>query len=290
MIYNELNKIKNILLLIVLCSFINACKSEDTKRVVAKAGNSKLMKNTVDSWINRSTSNKDSIELINAKVRHWAEVELLAQEAKKKISDSVREEIEEKVNSYRNELLNGYLLKEGKGILVTDSEISEYYDKYKDNFKLNKEIVKLHYIKFNKDSVDNYLISEISELFKNGDSKLKEKLHLEGVDNMLDYNLKDSTWGYFSEYYDKLPFPKISNNSEFLKRTNFLRLHDSINVYLIKILDFKLKKDSEPLEFSKEKIKSMLEVQKNKDYIDKLKDDLFDKAKKNKEFQIYEKD
>ncbi len=284
MIYN---KLKSILL---LCSFIYACKSEHTEKIIAKAGNSKLNKKTVDSWINSNVSNNDSIELINSKIKHWAEVELLAQEAKKKISDDVREEIEEKVNSYRNELLNGYLLKESEDILITDSVISKYYDKYKDNFKLNKEIVKLQYIKFNKDSVDNYLISEVSKLFKNNSSELINKLHLEELENVSDYKIKDSTWSYFSEYYNKLPFPKISNNSEFLKRTNFLRLHDSINVYLVKILDFKLKKDSEPLEFSKGKIRNMLEVQKNKDYLDKLKEDLLDKAKKNKEFQIYEKD
>lgn len=267
-----------------------SCISEKSPEIVAKAGNSFLKKSEVDSWVGNGLSLEDSTQLIQSKIKQWAENELLAQEAERVLSAEIKKEIGEKVQSYRSELLNGYLLQQSKDSIVDNNEVNEYYEKYKDNFKLIKDIVKLQYIKFNKDSVDNQTISEVSQLFRSTDEEAKSKLHLKGLNKASEFRLEDSTWGYFSDYYLKFPFPKISDKKEFLKRTKFLRLHDSINVYLVKISDYKLKNDPEPIEFSQEKIKNMLKVQKNKNYIDKLKENLLNEAKKNKEFEIYEKD
>ncbi len=284
---------------IISCLVVNAvlfsCNSENNSEendseIVAKAGNSVLKKEQIESWIGKDLSSEDSVQLIESKIKQWAENELLAQKAEKILSEEIKKEIETKVQNYRSELLNGYLLQRSADTIVRENEIDQYYKKYKENFKLNKEIVKIQYIKFDKDSVDNETISQVSKWFRSTSEEARNKLHLEGLNKASDFKLKDSAWVHFSDYYLKLPFPKISNKAEFLKRTKYLRLHDSINVYLVKILDYKLKNDPEPLEFSQEKIKSMLKVQKNKNYISKLKEHLFEEAKKNKEFEIYEKD
>lgn len=281
---------------IVSCFVINwilfSCTFENSSEVVAKAGGSFLKMNEINSWIGDGLSEKDSAKLVQSKIRQWAKNELLAQEAEKMISERARRAIEEKIRNYRSELLNGYLLQQNNDSIINDDEIIEYYEKYKHNFKLTKEIVKLQYIKFNKDSVDNQTISEISQLFRSKNREKQNKLRLEGLNKASEFDLKDSdsTWSYFSDYYLKFPFPRIYNKKEFLKRTKFLRLHDSINVYLIKILDYKLKNDPEPMMFSQKKIENMLKIQKSKNYIGKLKENLLDIAKKNKEFEIYERD
>ncbi|APD07950.1 hypothetical protein UJ101_02451 [Flavobacteriaceae bacterium UJ101] len=274
----------------ILGSIFFSCTSEKKSDIIAKAGSSFLKKSEIDSWVGKGLSSEDSAQLVQSKIQQWAENELLAQKAEKTVSGETKKEIEDKVRNYRSELLNGYLLQQSEDSIVNKNEISEYYEKYKDNFKLNKDIVKLQYIKFNKDSVNNQTISEVSRLFRSTKKDDQNKLRLEGLNKASEFKLNDSTWIYFSDYYLKFPFPKISNKSEFLKRTKFLRLHDSINVYLVKISDYKLKNDPEPIEFSQEKIKNMLKVQKNKNYIDKLKESLLNEAKKNKEFEIYEKD
>ncbi|MFV0529971.1 MAG: hypothetical protein ACK5MD_00840 [Flavobacteriales bacterium] len=279
-----------IISLFTISSILFSCTFfENNSEVIAKAGSSLLKREDVKSWVGKDLSPEDSVKLIESKIKQWAENELLTQEAKKVLSEDIKKEVEEKVKSYRNELLNGYLLRQSTDSVVNENEINEYYEKYKENFKLNKEIVRIQYIKFNKDSVDNQVINKVFQLFKSTKKEDQSKLHLEGLNQASEFKLKDSTWAYFSDYYLKLPFPKISNKEEFLKRTKFLRLHDSINVYLVKILDYRLKNNPEPLEFSQEKIKSMLKVQKNKNYIDKLRENLFEEAKKNKEFEIYEK-
>ncbi len=271
------------------CCILLSCNGEKEANV-AKAGSSFLKEKDIESWVGKDISSADSITLIHSKITEWAKEELLAQEARETLSSEVKREIEEKVRNYRSELLKGYLLQESADSTVNQEEINEYYEKYKENFKLNKDIVKLQYIKFNKDSVDNETISNVANWFRSSSKEDLEKLHLEGLNKASDFKMQDSTWSYFSDYYLELPFPKISSRAEFLKRTNFLRLHDSIDVYLVKISDYKLKNDLEPIEFSQEKIKNMLKVQKNKNYIDKLKEKLLHEAEKNKEFEIYEKE
>lgn len=263
--------------------------NEEKEVNIAKAGSSFLKEKDIESWVAKDTSVEDSTKLVQSKITEWAKEELLAQEAKKVLSNRVKIEIEEKVRSYRSELLKDYLLQQSTDSAVNQEEINDYYEKYKENFKLNKEIVKLQYIQFNKDSVDNQTISKVANWFRSSNQGDLEKLHLEGLTKASSFKIQDSTWTYFSDYYLDLPFPKISSKAEFLKRTKFLRLHDSINVYLVKISDYKLKNDPEPIEFSQEKIKNMLKVQKNKNYIDKLKEKLLHEAEKNKEFEVYEK-
>lgn len=281
-------KIKPLLFMVIILS--TSCHSgSEESMIIAKAGGSVLRKNDTKTWISNRLSKEDSVQLMQRKIKEWAKNELLAQEARKIIVPDTYQKIEKKVADYRNELLINYLLKFNKDSIIDEKEVSKYYKKYKNNFKLNRNIVKLEYIRFYKGAMDNKSILRIERLFRSNRIEDRNKLSLEGLNKAADFKLNDSTWKYFSDYYTKLPFPKITNKAEFLKRVNFLRLHDSVSVYLVKILDYKLKNSPEPLTFSREKIKSMLKVQQNKNYIDKLKENLLDKAIQNKTFEIYEK-
>ncbi len=281
-------KIKPLLFIIFTIS-VSCHSGKEESIIIAKAGGSVLRTNDTKTWISNSLSEEDSAQLMHRKIKEWAKSELLAQEVRKIIVPDAYQKIEKKVADYRNELLISYLLKFNKDSIIDEKEVSKYYKKYKNNFKLNRNIVKLEYIRFYKSAIDNKNILRIERLFRSNRIGDRNKLSLEGLSKAADFKLKDSAWKYFSDYYAKLPFPKITNKAEFLKRVNFLRLHDSVSVYLVKILDYKLKNSPEPLVFSREKIKSMLNVQQNKNYIDKLKENLLDKAIKNKTFEIYEK-
>ena len=92
---------------------------------------------------------------------------------------------------------------------------------------------------------------------------------------------KDIFFSKFPEINDRLK-QNIINNKLFYK------FQDSLELYLIKIIDYKNKNDIAPFDFIKPTLKQVLINKKKLEFISKFEKEIIEDALQKKEFEIYE--
>src|SRR5690606_20166843 len=137
---------------------------------------------------------------------------------------------------YRNDLFTkAYveaLVKRNIDTSVSMSEAKKVYDNNKESFKLNEDLIKLRYVNVSQNAVNR---PEIEKRFKRYD--LKDKRFLDSIHVQLQsYSLNDSVWVKVDQVVEKIPVINMDNKKELLKKSNFIQLKDSLDLYLIQII------------------------------------------------------
>ena len=101
------------------------------------------------------------------------------------------------------------------------------------------------------------------------------------------YSLNDSIWVKYSQVVDKVPVVTQESKEQLLKKSNFLQLKDSINLYLMHVNDIRLQNDYAPLEYVSKTIKQIVINKRKLELIKQLEKDISKDAIKNNKFQIY---
>ena len=77
------------------------------------------------------------------------------------------------------------------------------------------------------------------------------------------------------------------NKEKLLKNKNLIELYDNGFLYLVRIMDYKLKDGISPLSFEKNNIRRIILNNRKIEFLDKLSDDIYQKAKKEEQIEIY---
>ena len=86
----------------------------------------------------------------------------------------------------------------------------------------------------------------------------------------------------------KKEIPQLKEVPEYnLQNGKTFEFTDNASFYFLKIIEIKSKNTLSPLNFEKNNIKTMLINQRKQQLISTIKKDFFDKAKTNKELEIY---
>ena len=80
---------------------------------------------------------------------------------------------------------------------------------------------------------------------------------------------------------------KTYNQEEFLKNHRDLEYQDSLFTYLVRFRDFKIKESVSPLSFEKDRVKNIILNKRKIDLIRKMHNDIYEKASKNADFEIF---
>jgi hypothetical protein len=148
---------------------------------------------------------------------------------------------------------------------------------------LNDYIVKALYLKIPKELDFKEEDVHINYLLKN-DKDLAEinsyaKLYAQN------YYFDDSTWIYFDELAKDIPLSKYNVDNIVLNRTKTY-FSDDQHWYFLNILDYKLKDEAPPLEFLKDRIRSIIVSQRLNDIREKNETKLLNDLKKKHEISI----
>ena len=80
----------------------------------------------------------------------------------------------------------------------------------------------------------------------------------------------------------------LENKDQLLKKTNFLQLKDSLNLYLMQVNDVRLQNDYAPLDYVKPSIRQIVINKRKLELIKQLENDITKDAIENNKFQIYD--
>jgi hypothetical protein len=90
-----------------------------------------------------------------------------------------------------------------------------------------------------------------------------------------------------SQIAEKIPVINAENKNQLLKKSNYVQLKDSLNLYLVQVNNVRLQNDYAPLEYVKPSIKQIVINKRKLELIKQLENDITKDAIKNNQFQIY---
>lgn len=277
-----------VLLLIVSCDLISL-KTEKFRedKPIATVYNKNLYKKDIESLLPKGITAKDSLVIVKGLINSWAKQQLLLAKAEENISEVNSEKIESLVNDYKKSLyINGYkerLIKQQLDTIVTEFEIGSYYQKNKENFKLNEELLQFEYVHFGKDFLDK---EETIKSFKSNKEEDKEDLESYLL-NFKSYRLQDSTWVTI-DYLKKsiAPFQKETRQN-LLKISKYIQKEDSLGVYLVAVKNMLPKNATAPLTYVSSRIKQIILHKRKLELIREIEKTLINDAIQNKNFKEY---
>ena len=266
------------------CEYLGLEKKDTTLRVpVATVYDQKLYKEDIEDLLPKNINKKDSVVLVRSIINSWATKELLLRKAVENNSQNDNTEINKLVTDYRQALLiNGYkerLIKQQLDTIISEQEISDYYNENGKNFRLNEELIKTRLLHFSSDLIDK---KEVIQLFKRGSIQDLEALEMRQL-SFKYIMLNDSVWTPLEHVMLKTPFSR----DNLLKKTKFLQKEDSLGVYLIAVKDVLKRNDLAPKSHIKSTIQQMILHQRKLQLIRDIEKIIVKDAIQNKSFQMY---
>ncbi|MCG8184005.1 hypothetical protein [Tenacibaculum piscium] len=290
---NNIQEIEKIILLfisvfIVSCDFISLKTQKQTQHTpIATVYNKNLYKKDIQELVPKNISKKDSLIVVKGLIYSWAKQELLLTKAVENISDVNTEKIENLVNSYKKSLyINGYkerLIKQQLDTVVSEEAITLYYQKNKENFKLNQELLQFEYVYFGKDFLDK---KETIKNFKSTKEEDREELERHLL-NFKSYRLQDTTWVPFSTLKKMIPPFRTKTKEGLLKISKFVQKEDSLGVYLVAVKNRLPINATAPLTFVSPRIKQIILHKRKLELIRDIEKTLINDAIQNKNFKEY---
>lgn len=266
--------------LISLSVFAFSCKDkkkEDKGEVLAEYNGKYLYRSDVPDDVWNAYKKGDSSGLLKSLISHWAENTVLVTEAENSLSEEQKNK-EKLIADYRNSLLifeyQQQLIREKLDTGVTEAEVVAFYENNKAAFLLKKNIVKIRYVKINKQKAD---LSKLKKLMQNpspeNDIALKSYAEQQAENFYL-----DSNWLFLDDIIKEIPLNENYNQQRFLSNQKFISIEENERLYLLYIIDFRIKDAVSPIEFEKDKIKDIILYQRKLKFLKDVQQSLYQKA------------
>jgi hypothetical protein len=271
-------------IILVSCNFF---KESDDRIPVARVEEMYLYEEDIKDMVVEGTSANDSIQIVTSFINRWATQQLLLEGAERNLSEEKQSDFNKLVQQYKNDLYTkAYLealVKKSIDTSVDKTQATAVYEANQETFKLNEELVKFRYIRITQNAINE---ADIKDRFKRFDPKDKRFLDSIAV-QFKSYSLNDSLWIKASQITEKIGVLNSENKKELLKKSNFIQLKDSLDLYLMQIEDVLNQNDLAPQVYVKPTIKQIVINKRKLELIKQLEKDITKDAIKNKQFEIY---
>ena len=267
----------------------NACKENKGKsdnEVLAEYHGKYLYQSDIPEEVWNSYKKGDSSGLLKLIVDKWVENAVLIEAAESSLNDEQKNN-EKLIEDYRNSLLiyayQQQLVKEKLDTGVTDQEILAFYDNNHAAFQLKKNIVKIRYVKINKQKAD---LNKLKKLMQNPSIENDNELKLLAEKQAENFYV-DSNWLYLDDITKEIPLNENYNQQRFLSNNKFISIEENGMLYLLYIIDFRIKDALSPIDFEKDKIKDIILYQRKLKFLKEVQNNLYSKASKGGEIKYY---
>ena len=271
-------------LIIAFLTFTVSCFNSDNKQIIASVNEKDLLLSEVLKEMPKAT--EDSTFFIERYMNLWIRKQLMIYHSEINLSSDLLN-YEAQIADYRSSLLiyayQQELINQNFDTSITSKEISDYYNQYREEFKLVKNIFMGRYIVVDKSAPKS---KKLKKWYKSNKPDDIESLTDYCHQFAKEYYLSDSSWQYFSSINNKLP-KFITEEEYFLENTKGVWFEDQQYRHYIYIKNYQIKGSISPLALEREKIRNVL-LNKNKiQYLKQLEDELYQNALALKKIKIY---
>lgn len=252
--------------------------SNSTEEVLAEYNGKFLYKTDIpEDILGKFKEGGDSTGLLKSFIDKWLENQVMVAIAEENLSDAEKNK-EKLIEDYRNSLLiyeyQQKLMRENLDTAVTESEIAAFYKDNSETFLLRKNIVKIKYVKILKQKAD---LNKLKKLMQTASPENDKVLMALAESNAENFYL-DSNWLYLDDITKEIPLDENYNQQRFLANNKFIQIEENYMLYLLYIIDFRIKNAISPLAFERDKIKDILLYKRQLNFLKDNQKKLFDKA------------
>jgi hypothetical protein len=263
-------------------------KHSQSKRIaIAEVGRVVLYYDEMPKLVQRGINEADSAALFQNYINKWAKRQLLLQKAEENLSPALKDEITKQLEETRSNLViyqyQRQMILEKLDTVLTDAEIENYYAANENSFVLTSNIVKALFIKIPLETPDLNKIRTLARSNDHNDLQRLETYCYQFAEKFDDFN---EAWVPMDKLSVELP-QNIENEENFLKRNTFFETSDSTSLYLISILDYRLRSSLAPFEYVKDDIKRIIWNARRFEFIQSLENGIYNDALKDNSFKIY---
>lgn len=284
-------QIRKLSLLVSLVLSLTACNQtvdHKGKTPLVEVGKIYLYKEDLQMVMPVGITGKDSVDFAHEYIRNWVEDALLYQKAEGNIPDNAK--INELVASYRRALVmhtfQEELVNQEVGSTITDEEVKNYYTENADAFRAEQPYIQGLYLKV---PIQAKQLSSVRGWYKKNTQEALDKLEKYGISNAVDYDYFYDRWLPVPDVASKLPLKELNTDADYLNRKRDIEVKDTAFYYFLHVENFISKGETLPLEYARTEIKEILINLKRVDFINKMRNDLYNQASENNEV-IYYKD
>ena len=263
---------------------LTSCFNNEKGRVIASVNENDLLLSQVLKEMPNQI--EDSTFFVEKYMNDWIRKQLMIYHAEINLSSDIQN-YEKQIEDYRASLLiyayQKELINQNFDTSISYTQVESYYNQYKDEFKLSKNIFKGRFIVVEKSAPQ---LKNLNKWYKSD----KESSILDLTDYCQqfakEYYLEDDKWQYFSVFNNLLP-EYIQEEDYFLENTKGVVFEDENLRYYVFVKDFKINESVSPLELEQDKIRNVL-LNKNKiEYLKQLEDELYQNGLALKKIKIY---
>lgn len=280
------------ILVVILAALLPSCKAFQSfihdGEVVAKLGDHKLYLSELEKVIPNGISPEDSLNLANLYINSWATGKAFQDIAEQKLSKEEKD-VSKELEDYRQSLLRyrfeQRFISERLDTTVSPKEVDEYFEAHKDNFKLERPIVKARFMKISEDSPNLRTIKKLMSSDDVSDVIAADSLAFNSAQRYADLS---DTWIDAATLAGDFGVDYVEMLSK--KNGQFIEIKDGDGFLLVAfIADMVKAGEVPPVEFCEERIKDIIISGRKHKLLTTLEQDLIEDAKAKEKFEIYSK-
>lgn len=278
---------KTTIILLVLTLLVG-CDRLDIKRlqgVVAECNGESLLATEIEA-LTLGLAAEDSAQVAEQYVHQWA-INLLMKDV---IRGNQNKEIERLVAEYRRSLYQHeweqHLVARRMSQHVEDSVALAYYEANKHHFVLRETILRgvLLVVPNGAPSMDQlkrYIVEP------------QDEEHIEWVEKYAyqyasGYELFLDEWKTANQILLRMPFEE-DNLQKQLKQQRQITMQDSLNSYILQVVDVYVKGEQMPIDYARKEIEKIILSQRQVDFIESERENLYNNAIQSGKLKRYEK-
>lgn len=275
-------KILHIVFLMAVLGSSCSHKKEEPKDILLRYGEKELTAAQVIERIPVGLLPIDSAALFHALVEEWVENNVISDFASERLLDL--DEIDRRVDEYRRSLIVLEYLKkmrESQNPKIDEIQVREYYDRHRNELKLEVPLVKGIFMKINS---DNQGKEQIKGLLSSDSPESIDRLEKEWLDRALEYNYFRDKWIDWETLRSMIPY-RFGDGDEFLSETRYFETDYEDCSYYLKVYEYLPSGSEQPYEFASTWITGLLTRTNLEDYERKLVESLVKKSIKEKRLE-----
>jgi len=271
-------------LVFTACTFFNSNKKSEA---IARVNSDYLYAADIANLVPPGISKEDSIVIVRSFIDRWASKKLLIKVAEVNLNKNKKAEFDTLIQQYKIDLYTkAYLeeiVKRTADTVISETELRDYYNENKENFKTNGTLVRIRYISLQKDNPKVELIKSKFFDFRKSDKKFWDTYTLQ----LNSFAFNDSIWTELSQVYDKLRFITPDNRDSYILPGKTIQKIEDKNVYFVKISNVIDKNQAAPYQYLKPTLREVILNKRKLELIKKFEKEITDDAIKDKKYEVY---
>lgn len=254
--------------------------------IVAECYDKKLYADELGGLVPSSAGKLDSLTQVNAFIDSWVRRQVLVHQAEMNLPPSELD-FTKQLEDYRTSLViyayETQLIEQYLDTVVSQEEISTYYEEHKENFQLRSTMVRVAYVILDADCKHE---KDFKKLLSDRDTLDVARLDDLASQHAKFVSLDVDTWMRLDDFLTIVPI-EIFNHESFLRKNRFVSFEKDGFVYMVRFEDYLLEKSVSPLELEEARIKNIILLKRQKELLERMHSELYEQAKNEKVFEIY---